>query len=809
MEKHSENMNKILLRRRNAVIINAKEPYADAYTKALVATLGKNLETMGYTLSKSLAEELSKLPVQELIDNAKVIENEIKGRLGADVEYHPMYPNFPNSVIGRSDAQLFFDALVYAYSDFTVLPFDPPQEVKAKEQAAEIAKLKVIDLGDINMTKDIAKNLMSSQVAFSPDDKEDLMEISENMKSIKSMIPDKIPNKENLVWLTSEYMDKVSKKENPFLDKITSAKDILRLMVVRGGGDASLVDVQKLKRVSRTEAYAYARKLATMPHAERDLYTQRNLFKYLANINHFRNLKDLNVQRMLDRVYNKTMERSFLSERDKCITEKDFGKLMAMYSTSPGQMGSDVIRLARLATEQEDYNLAKASLCSAFRANAKKMSTLNLLRIESVLKANEEEREFNVYSPKKGLANPYIKEEKREPLPTDLSEALKNIAKEELEDRYKEKRPLGKVYIEKGLSEIKIPTQQRTNSKGSTGLAFGSAFDLKDDSKKIRSFVHWTNKDKEPIDVDLSVTFYDKDFKKLDDLYYGNLVAKRTLPGNQSLAWRCKYGKLRPGEEGEYSPYRPNIDYTVYAVHSGDMRNGGPRGGKGAAEFIDVDLDRLKESLPTVRYFMFTVNIYHGNSFADTPCKFGWMQDDESIEKTMDLAEDGWAHKYKTNRKLFDVTKADRAIEVNTNGTRSIPLIFDVEKEKFIWMDRNPLARSNYGIINNNIVYGNSLRAEAYRAINCMTPDLYTLLEHHIAARAGEITEDPKEADTVFTVERANPEDFPNASAFFCAYDQDMILGDLISDELTDADKAYYEELQEAERIATEGAIER
>lgn len=772
------NINHILLRRKDAFLVpeqGLSEP--TEHTKELVATLGANIGTMGYALSKELAERLSEMPADELVKLGKDMEEGLKELLGADVEYKPMYPNFPNSVVQRSDMQLFFDAVVYAVTDFTVLPFDPPAEIAAKEEAAKMSKMKMISLADGEMPKEIMRNLMASPVAFSPEDKKDMEEIGEYLKDITPAIPDKIPNRENLAWLAAGYMEKGKKENNPFLDKFTSAKDILRLMVVRGGGDASMSEGKKLKRVSRSEAKAYAEKIASMPHAERDLYSQRNLFKYVANINHFRNFKEPKIQEMLDRMYGNTMERSFSSERDSLIRDKDFGGLVASYSSAPGQMGADAVRLVRLAAEQDDYNLAKATLCTAFKENAKKMSATNLLKVDKVLEANEEPRDFSIYSPKKGLANPYMKPETKEPLRKDLADLLREAAKAELRDRYKEKRPLGKVYIEEGLKDIKLPMQQRTNSKNSTGMAYGSQFPLHKDANRLRAFIWWTNsKETNHTDIDLSCTIYDKNLKSLYDIAYYNMVGR--------------YGSQH-----------------AFGVHSGDMRDGGPEGGPGVAEFLDIDLKGMKEAIPEAAYVMYTVNLYSGRSFADTPCKFGWMQDDKEVYS-------GEIQCYEAHPELYDVSEAERSIVLNSESTRSIPVMFDIENQKMIWMDRNPRAFSNFEVrypetyagVNNNVCNASPMMVEARKALNGIIPDLYTLAEQHALSR-GEITDDPKEADTVFTVERASREDYPNATEFLCAYDQDLILGDYMSDQLSEKDKKYFDELREAEKTAAEEEI--
>lgn len=76
----------------------------------------------------------------------------------------------------------------------------------------------------------------------------------------------------------------------------------------------------------------------------------------------------------------------------------------------------------------------------------------------------------------------------------------------------------------------------------------------------------------------------------------------------------------------------------------------------------------------------------------------------------------------------------------------------------------------------------------------------------HVEAR-GELVSNPKEADTLFTVERVAREDFPDAKEFLCAYDTADILGDLVTDELSVKDIEYFKALEEAQREAERIAV--
>lgn len=748
MEKEKlELINKVFLKRKDAIYVEQKENEVEnEYKKALIATASKNLESLGYQMSPKLAESLLHVSLQEIVDTAEVLKDSLLERLGGNVEYNPMYPGFPESVMERSEAELYFDAVIYAFSGFEVLPEDEERTRTVVDDLGDTKEFKIIDLADINTAKDITSNLMSSQIAFSQDDKQDLVSIHKAFAEEYLSIPEKIPNRENLAWLAATYMEENHKGYNPFLGKMRSATDILRTIAIRNGGDASLTENIKFKTLPRREVRVYANKMFCMPDIETEMYKKQSLFKKLNESYHLRSIKAYNqniINEKLDKLYDKTLERSFFSKRDAAIKEGNFTNLVRLYYDQPGQMGPDIVRLSLLAQEQKNYYVAKATLCTAFRANTEKMSTLNLLKMKSVLESKKEQQKYNVYSPKKGLSNPYMKLNTQAPLRGDLIRDLDKIIEYRLEERYEKKRPLGKVYVEKELEDIKIPSQQRANSQGSVGMSFGSQFPVDKKIDYLRSFIWWTNSEKSDfVDIDLSADLYDKDLQKITDVSYYNLKG------------------------------------DGLGTHSGDIRDGGPVGGKGAAEFIDIDLNKLKNyehygKKPA--YVMFSVRVFSGENFADTPCKFGWMQSDHQPAK------------------LFDITKVERAIELNTNSTRSIPVLFDIENQKMIWMDRNPREMSDIKLDlgNNNITYASCDAVEAYRALHTTTPDLHSLIMAHVNAR-GELVDDPKEADTIFSVERLNKEDYPNAKELICSYDNDMIVGDLISDELSQQDRMFF-----------------
>ena len=100
-----------------------------------------------------------------------------------------------------------------------------------------------------------------------------------------------------------------------------------------------------------------------------------------------------------------------------------------------------------------------------------------------------------------------------------------------------------------------------------------------------------------------------------------------------------------------------------------------------------------------------------------------------------------------------------------------------------IWMDRTPKQGITCPVaINNNITHMTGDAVECLKAVTSTAPDLKRLIDIQAASR-GELTDDPREANTVFTVDRVDKSNYPTASEFISAYDTAEILGDLVSEE--------------------------
>ena len=69
---------------------------------AVVATFNKNLEALGFTLSRAVFERLRTHPVERVARLYGEIAPVLEGTVGAHRAFRPMYPDFPAQVMAAS-----------------------------------------------------------------------------------------------------------------------------------------------------------------------------------------------------------------------------------------------------------------------------------------------------------------------------------------------------------------------------------------------------------------------------------------------------------------------------------------------------------------------------------------------------------------------------------------------------------------------------------------------------------------------------------------------------------------------------------
>jgi len=300
----------------------------------------------------------------------------------------------------------------------------------------------------------------------------------------------------------------------------------------------------------------------------------------------------------------------------------------------------------------------------------------------SYKKLTKEEQELYIKELEKELSE---NESALDELNGTLNQLQADVNNEEKTDE--EKKEI-KEKIELTNKEIEI--MKNKIEKNKTKVEYSKSRLDNKDCNKIRLFIWWTNtKNKERIDIDLSVMIFNKDFQYLDHVSFTSLKSDK---------------------------------YEVY--HSGDIVDGGDVDGDGVAEFIDFDPDQIVAG--GGRYIAVSVISFCGIPFKKLEnCKFGWMER-ESLQ----------------SNELFEPKTVRQRLDLNVDNTSTTPVVFDCETREIVWIDTTLTQNKASVCIENSQKPMNAL---LYYYINPLKASMYDLLTLHIKARDGKLVNSEEE----------------------------------------------------------------
>lgn len=248
-------------------------------------------------------------------------------------------------------------------------------------------------------------------------------------------------------------------------------------------------------------------------------------------------------------------------------------------------------------------------------------------------------------------------ERETENLTEDQRKILINGIKEGLKDAHDYLFPTAaKVYIDPALDKIKAP--QRADAEASNGSPYsrGSVIDGDKNKTLIMFGVHWNTYKGEDSDIDIHAIAI-KDLKAL---------AKGDMKDVSDVGF-----------------FQPK---TSFAVHSGDYTESDPNGdGSGAEEFIVVDKEALKKA--GYRYLGVHVHDYNGVFRGNDTIKMVMMQREGSLSNFNVGKEAKSTHHPVFNGEIYEPSLASVSIGLTGTKKSEFPLIYDAEKDNFIWLD--------------------------------------------------------------------------------------------------------------------------
>ena len=676
----------------------------------IAATVAHNMSYLGYIPSKELMDAMiADEKVSQKINES--IIPKLKELKGANVEYHPMYRGFPREVMDMSDAELYINAIIHYISTGTWMP---ETENNPRIPLNEKVKMQTIDIGNDKDCTALFSNLLNSNYPFSPQDYMDISVLGEHF-DIYDAMPAFIVNRENMANLAKMLYEKTDDKAEKvatlynFKSQVKSSTDVLRLAnTIFGNGDATLTEKITVKKVGRPERKALLNLVDHCPNIAEDMKLNRKAWVRMGEILHpgefqqkyskafkaFQAMRENNLAKDI---------RTFNSRAENAITSGDIEKLKIFANEKPGVIARNLDRILRDAKDPNE-------ILPIWQEIAPKVAPALLWQVHSHFKrrCDEYDQEALRIFVTKGLkSNTKVVEDDTKKLSLGYYDAVVKITEDAIKEVYKDKPQMGKVYIDPEVALCRVPNGTRDAQKGSAPLAKGSRVPFSKDANIMRAFVWWTNIGsdngtwgRDRVDIDLSAGMLDKDLK---------------------LVRRCSFYDL--ADEG----------YT----HSGDITNGGDADGKGVAEFIDIDMDKIKKAY-NARYFVFTVNSYTNQPYCDMPhAHFGFMERENQMEG-----------------EIFEPSTVQHLIKLNAPATAETICMFDMERKEMIWMDEVGMEAAYGRGLNVNTIDANwqGTQMGCYKALHMEKPFISDVIRLNVEARGGEIVFNKEDADLVFAL---------------------------------------------------------
>lgn len=596
----------------------------------LLISFSEELKRFGYFLSsevlKSITEEEIKKSYQSLIPY--LIEKYHDGE-----DFKPVYPNFPEQVISKTDAELWSDQnKLYNGEEIEVDNWYSESEMR---EIVEGRKTILEPINEEDFDK-IPQQIMKSNNSLTIQSKAELLWFLDN-KNVE--IPERIPFKETLCLVLSTGRE----------IKNLEINDVLRFAFYVMGTDPSLPKVNKrvvdrknlkLKRSDRRllckmiDEVAERKGLSNSIVDAKLLYSHWNLLseklhpgEYSKNykncLDFFTTLKD-NKKKKLYKTWYSQVQKMYDEKKDlKDITEK--------ISERPGELVRRFDSLIRKAIKSNK----EGEVMDVF-IETEGMKNKTLLELSDYYDKRDK---LKRYATKEDGTK--IELDKLEPLGDVVTETIEDVISRKIlkniKDRVAVKDLEGKtVYIDPEIKRIPIPKRMRNQT---IEVPVGTKFKIPEDKNCIRFFVHWIDegRDSEVVefsgkeDLDLHAFLYDKTKEYMDN-----------------VGWNTTFNK------------------DFIAVHSGDVRL---RKGK-CAEYVDVDIEKASKKYD---YIISDVYNYEGRALNSLKCWLGYC----------------YRKKLENSDKLWYPEEVEQMMQITSQSTGISAFLVDLKNREIILINSN------------------------------------------------------------------------------------------------------------------------
>lgn len=503
--------------------------------------------------------------------------------------------------------------------------------------------------------------LLARRTPLNPQDHDDLVLLLRHLDPADAAewLPADIPLRESKALTLAPLLD-VPGGRALLGQYVDTATDVLRMLVVRSGGDPDLLELPRLRglpRPVRRELLALldgfdlrrlAEGMARNPRAWKRVGEILHPFEQAHR--HARVALAFAVLRGT-RVGDSALSEVLLAEaarHEDVRMEGDRLRIVTWQGRVEEALGRwDTTAAAGLLRERPGELLRRLDLLLARSGSVTLPDAVGdalaealprtapgpLLGAYGQLKIRTVPGHRRVFFPRGRVTKAYAVEDHRPPLPSRVAgragelieaEAVRRLAAREGE-RYEV------AVLDASLADLPVPFAERASAASLVAVPRGSSLPMPADSETVRLFLHWLQPKGVRVDLDLSVALY-------DDLW--------------RFVGLCDY---------------THLTYAGGAArHSGDLTSApAPHG---ATEYLDLDLPRLAHA--GVRFVVPAVLSYNDVPFDELPDAFAGF-----------MAVDG------AKRAMYDPRTIRQRFDLAGDAALRVPMIVDLRTRRAWWAD--------------------------------------------------------------------------------------------------------------------------
>ncbi|MEV5976808.1 MXAN_6230/SCO0854 family RING domain-containing protein [Streptomyces sp. NPDC052114] len=706
----------LLLRRRQSVSV-PEGAGRSSVTDAAVVVLEAELADRGHLLTAPLRRALTALSVEDLAATGHGLLADVDALLGSDRHHEPLFRRFPDEipyqyahrhftsvVAARLAAQphqpcmncagtgnrvralgpcahLLCDDCLTKIDDWgccdeccvwyacpicenryeTDGPTDPWLDTGAGLGGDGGAILRTLRLGAPGDAAAELTALLARRTPLNPEDHDDLVLLLGRLDPADAgrWLPAAVPLRESKALALAPLLDLPATR--PLVARYAdTATDVLRILAVRSGGDPDLLELPRLRGLSRPVRRALLDLLDGLDFARlaEDMARHPRAWKRAGEILHpfegaHRHPRAALAFAVLrgTRLGEDALGELLLAEaarHDDVRLSGDRLRVVTWQARVEAALGRwDTEGAARLLAERPGELLRRLDLLLARSGAATLPETLGealagalprtapgpLLGAYGRMQVRAVPGHRRVFFPRGRVTKAYAVADERPPLPARVAgrageliaaEAVRRLAAREGE-RY------DLAVLDASLTDLPVPFAERASAASLVAVPRGSALPMPADGETVRLFLHWTQPKGLRVDLDLSVALYDDQWR---------------------FVGLCDYTQL------EYA--------GGAALHSGDLTSApAPHG---ATEYLDLNLPRLAHA--GVRFVVPAVLSYNDVPFDELPDAFAGF-----------MAVEG------TARAVYDPRTVRRRFDLAGDATVRVPMIVDLRTRRAWWAD--------------------------------------------------------------------------------------------------------------------------